>query len=171
MKRMICGMLMALLAVSAFAKNSSYLYWTVDFDDRYENEGDFLAKPSVPGTYDVWLLADLNGTRQYFHTDADRIVIGEGPANIGGAVATDLSSLSTLEDCLFFVQIGQISGSDYADVWSTASWSYDALAPFVQSDALSPVGNVWNAAVTPEPTGALLLLLGVAGLALRRKRT
>jgi len=169
MRKTIYGLLVAMLAVSASAE-SSYLYWTVDFGDAYDNKGPFLPQPTAEaGFYDVWLLADQGGARSYFHTD-ERIQIGSGAAqaNIGGAVATDLSSLGTLDECLFSVQIGQASG--YESVWSTAAWNYDALKQFVQADSLSPVASVWNAAVVPEPSGALLLLLGLAGLSLRRKR-
>jgi len=172
MRKSIFGLLFAMLAVSASAE-SSYLYWTVDFNDTYDNQGPFLPQPTAgAGLYDVWLLADQGGVLSYFHTD-ETIQIGSGAAlaNIGGAVATDLSSLGTPDDYVFYVQIGQATDLDYAPVWSTAAWDYDALKTFVQADPTSPVANVWNAAVVPEPTGALLLLLGLAGLTLRRKRT
>jgi len=170
MRKTIFGLLVAMLAVSTSAE-SSYLYWTVDFNDAYDNKGPFHPQPTAEaGLYDVWLLADQGGALSYFHTD-EQIQIGSGAelANIGGAVATDLSSLGTPDDYVFSVQIGQASG--YLPVWSTEAWAYDALKQFVQADPMSPVANVWNAAVVPEPSGALLLLLGLAGISLRRKRT
>ena len=47
----------------------------------------------------------------------------------------------------------------------------DATLNFTTGDGLSVSGNQWGAyAAVPEPTSGLLLLLGMAGLALRRKQ-
>ena len=43
------------------------------------------------------------------------------------------------------------------------------MANFTNLGVVSTTGTQWSA--VPEPTSGLLLLLGVAGLALKRKRT
>ena len=66
--------------------------------------------------------------------------------------------------------LGQMSGDAFAstitynDISDTAT-----LAQFLATGGASTAGAV-NVGAIPEPTSGLLLLLGVAGLALKRKR-
>ena len=50
------------------------------------------------------------------------------------------------------------------------SFSSGLLGANAQTAALSGAVNGWATAAVPEPTSAMLLVLGVAGLALKRKR-
>ena len=54
----------------------------------------------------------------------------------------------------------------------TATGNYNNLAKYLEGDNTKTAITGWTAAATPtpEPTSGLLLLLGVAGLALRRKQ-
>jgi len=54
-------------------------------------------------------------------------------------------------------------------IFGNADWTGDSVA--FDSQAGGMVGGWTAAAIVPEPTSGLMLLLGLAGLALKRKRT
>ena len=66
-----------------------------------------------------------------------------------------------------YAQNAYTPGVDEATAVSFASTYFGANA---QTAALSGAVNGWATAAVPEPTSAMLLVLGVAGLALKRKR-
>ncbi len=55
-------------------------------------------------------------------------------------------------------------------VTETVDASLDTLIQFGKLQSVSANASSWQTVATPEPTSGLLLLLGVAGLALKRKR-
>ena len=83
---------------------------------------------------------------------------------LSGSTGSDqdvyLYVLSTDETSYYMQKVSGSLESDTAASTYTASFSNTTLSP----SNFTPVGNV------PEPTSALLMLLGVAGLALKRKR-
>ena len=66
-----------------------------------------------------------------------------------------------------FAQFAYLNGTDEATILSITTSMLNAGA---QTAALPGAQNGWATAAVPEPTSAMLLLLGVAGLALKRKR-
>ena len=66
-----------------------------------------------------------------------------------------------------FAQFAYLNGTDEA---TTLSITTDLLNANAQTAGLPGAQNGWATAAVPEPTSAMLLLLGVAGLALKRKR-
>ena len=52
---------------------------------------------------------------------------------------------------------------------SSSDWSVEGMASFI-GGGTSGTSTAWSTAAVPEPTSGLLMLLGMAGLALRRKR-
>ena len=56
------------------------------------------------------------------------------------------------------------------DVYLDVSWTAGGEYVFDVKDGYASSGGWYTAAAVPEPTSGLLLLLGVAGLALKRKR-
>ena len=57
-----------------------------------------------------------------------------------------------------------------AKVTATIDASLDTTIAFQSMESATKSTASWQAVATPEPTSGLLLLLGVAGLALKRKR-
>ena len=96
----------------------------------------------------------------------------------GTTYYTDPTSLAGVSDTLYLVVV---SGSDateykYGSI-STSGYTYDPDAQQTSPDTLSvpasaitSTGKIGGSSSVPEPTSGLLMLLGVAGLALRRKR-
>ena len=66
------------------------------------------------------------------------------------------------EASFFWDDVGQVYSASFSDIYGSYDPSYDAAEGYA--------GAYWYASSVPEPTSGLLLLLGVAGLALRRRR-
>ena len=156
MRKLILTMIFSLAA--GIAKADVMLYWTVD--------------PKVKG-YDYAVIYgishDENNVDVYKALDA---------VTAGSAIDTNVS-VSTKE-------IPGTGGSEYANyivrlfnnnkvTYVSDKYSYDSLTANVWAkDILSMKATesvgFGNFRAVPEPTSGLLLLLGVAGLALKRKR-
>ena len=103
---------------------------------------------------------------------------GNGTGN--GWYVADVSEF-TDSQYSFYIELGNWEGDSY-DTWTsyaetTAGVSYNYLQSSgnIQTWVSSPMlnaGHVWMpmSYVVPEPTSSLLILLGAAGLALRRRR-
>ena len=103
--------------------------------------------------------------------------VTERSGRTGTTYRTDYQSLAGVSDTLYIVVV---SGSDateykYGSV-STSGFTYDPDAQEtspgqlnVPASAITNTGKIGTSSV-PEPTSGLLMVLGLAGLALRRKR-
>ena len=96
-------------------------------------------------------------------------------SNRGTATTSASSSTGVTGDKMFWVVFTQ--GSDAAG--STISWTaatdvsaydYEAGNPSPGTFAITSAANSGTIASVPEPTSGLLMLVGLAGLALRRRR-
>ena len=96
-------------------------------------------------------------------------------ANSRGTASAAGQSTGVTGDTMFWVVFTEGS----MDAGSTISWTaasdisaydYEAGSPSPGSFAITAVPNSGTIASVPEPTSGILLLVGMAGLALRRKR-
>lgn len=92
--------------------------------------------------------------------------------NAGSEIGAALASGMTGDTVSFFVEYFN-DANDKIGFSDATAWS--ALAEYVssvQSNPPTPQAGAWvpNFTAVPEPTSGLLMLLGLAGLALRRKR-
>lgn len=156
MKRILMVLGVALLA-SAASADDSYLWWMVDSD----------ADSKFKYTYAVVKATQSDTASGGTKLDGKGIGAGTGAfswAYIGGF------------DSSFSYYIELLRGTEdggYEAVAASSLASWESLRDFFTANGVLGTGTPWTGTgyhAVPEPTSGLLLLLGVAGLALRRKR-
>ena len=169
--KLLIAATVAIVAQVAAAEDS-YLYWMVAPTVAYSTTGDKVdfayARVNFGGTLSestgnvsggTWLTMYSGGTST-------------------GATAME-SNVATGGATLWGVVPGEYAGTDsfifelYNDSYGVVGWNSitaDALANYLGT-ASTPASSAYTLAqVVPEPTSGLLMLFGLAGLALRRKR-
>ena len=172
MKKIIVSALMALICGVLFAKDTDmYLYWMIDsgatLEDRsgqvdsFKNYGARIAYSDSNGSGYLNLYEYDGATGVEFFNDATYVKGWDTLAGVG-----DLSNPATS----FLVELFNSEGLAY----KSDSVTYDALSAYISSmkGQATPAKTYafTNFMAVPEPTSGLLLLLGIAGLALKRKR-
>ena len=177
-KAMMMGVVLAgvLGAFSASAIEGSFLYWMVNTSD---------------GTTDE-ITYDRVQVRAYTGTDVDSgsaltLYYGNG-SQVDTDMGTTFMSASDVADGLpFYAALATSYGSSYSYVVELFNDSVKVgeSAPLLYTDAMAkniayvtsagtlPASAVWSAGgftAVPEPNSALLVILGCAALALRRRK-
>ena len=151
------------LAFAGFAEDQ-YLYWMIPgnatLSDSTPLSGDYYAKISADGGQS-WLnlYSEVGGTPMA----GNAISFSPGDES-GYAFAGLIDSASTsflVELYQDSVAVGRAQITPGAEFITQGGMSNPLAAPYAVS----------SFAAVPEPTSGLLLLLGVAGLALRRRKT
>jgi len=178
--------LVAVVLLASAAVQASYLYWTVDSSISTDNTGASytMGQPTGSTFYEGAVMHAVNGSSdtalQYHSVGTDGRVSGDLGTQAGaGTWVVDVSTLKEKDGYSFYIEYigynaatggsGQIAVGEtktYAELASSMA-EYDGIS-------LKPVSaaNIWHGGTVnaPEPTSAMLMLLGVAGLALRRKQ-
>lgn len=170
MKKFIVSALMALTCGVLFADTDMYLYWMISdkagFTDQKgqavsDNMNSYNARILVAGTADTYLdLYEYKGGQD-----------GVKSYSAGGIQGWDmLARVTGCENQSFLVELFNSDGAAYR----SAAVSYGALGAYISSmEGKSTPADTYSFEsfrAVPEPTSGLLLLLGIAGLALKRKR-
>lgn len=168
MNKLLLAVTAAIAAQVATAEDS-FLYWMVSPDVKLAGENDDFsyARVNVGGTLtettgDVaggtWLTLYSNGLAQ--GTAMNRAV-ATGGATQWGVIPSDYESSTPF--------IFELFNSNYGAVgWNAVTAG--ELAKYIGTASNPATGAYSLTSVVPEPTSGLLMLLGVAGLALKRKR-
>ena len=161
-------MIFALTAVFAAALQAEALYWQVDTgaDDAAYTGTDV----AYAGLYAI-KTADLGSKPSSSATGATEIDFAEV---IGGKAGPMLASIGEKDTTMsFFVELLNNSGEV---VFTSGANTYDQLlaSGYISAGGISTpdftATSGFNGASVPEPTGGMLLLVGGALLALRRRR-
>ena len=176
MKKLIAICAVALSA-SAFATDS-YLYWMVDEAVTWA-DGTATSTPTYTAARVGYAAADGSGTTTYLTIyKASGSEVGDklefdsaygSSAHYAGGIASTLQTTSYS----FFIELL----NDSTVVGTSEKLAGNALSSYLTSSmgGTNQPGEAWKGgtfttAAIPEPTSGLLMLVGLAGLALRRKR-
>ena len=167
--KLLIAATVAIVAQVAAAEDS-YLYWMVDQNVAYSTGGNVefaYARVNFGGTLNeasgavdggTWLTMYSGGTS----TGATAM---NSTVATGGATQWGVVQGYTSTDSFIF----ELYNESYGVVgWNSVTAS--DLAKFLGTASTPASGSYMLTQVVPEPTSGLLMLFGLAGLALRRKR-
>ena len=151
-----------------------------DFFGTFGSGSEFAARVRVTGegvSEDTFLdLYYPGGTFDgEYGVDFDGLDVGT-PYGVQAVIPTSYSSGSP--EYSFIVEIGNVSDGDWTTIAQSSAETYASLASSRYIRSLSDLGpsssaTVWTPgqfSAVPEPSGGLLTMMGLALLALRRKR-
>lgn len=170
MKKLIVSALMALTCGVLFADDTDqYLYWMIGETPTFKDQSgatvsdvvlsDYNAQIKIAGTDQYLYLYEFDGdsNHEYFNAAYAQWDMLAGVGDLGNTTS-------------FLVELFNESGVAYA----SDTVSYGELSSYISSMQGKATPAETYAFTTfravPEPTSGLLLLLGIAGLALKRKR-
>ena len=190
MKKFVLG---ALVALGAFGANASYLYWQVSGDETWVDTPGFHSGQSTLGDALASISGNYTGFRYYIYGTSDlpleygstsalttynvstgTAYVPESPAATENAYI-DVGDIGNSTAYSFYIEIQGYTATSTEVVARSDIQTYANLNGYLTSD-LGGIASAQVAALTgpsyaaPEPTGAMLLLVGGALLALKRKR-
>ena len=169
----ILSVLVTLAAVHA--ARAEYLYWMIDdaslkLEGSEELFGDYAyarVKDQQTGTY--LSVYDASGSKTSA-TAVDKSTAISGPMVWGDFEADYSSSVSTFSSSEKSILFELYNSDRDVVAWQSVSLA-ELIAKRYIGDSLNPAFTPYMlTAVVPEPTGGVLVLLGAAMLALRRRR-
>ena len=148
-------LILAAVLVAGVAANAASFKWSAG--NIYASNG------TDKFTGDVTLYAIISGTETAVSTVT---------ASSSGAVATTTFSNDALVAGNYydFYFVIEDNGKTFTSTYKNVGAQATSTAAITFGNMASATQNASNWAAVPEPTSGLLLLLGMAGLALKRKR-
>lgn len=158
MKSMVFALVAAMLSGALFAEGEHYLYWMVDLED---SETEYKFSYATVKADDTLLTNYKNNEDAGSYVGAD--TLPDAGMSTEAYYAYDISEYVTGSTFLFEL----FNESNERVAWKSVTSG--ALSPHF-GKTMSTVNPYTVSNVVPEPTSALLALLGFTGLALKRKR-
>lgn len=172
MKKLFAGAFAALAALSLQAEGT-YLYWDIG-QNTYEGGYAFdyariyAVNPGGAETALAYVGTDgpVSGQTEFL---SDKYDSGDGKG-FSAATWADLTGYYA-EGYTYTVKLFDADDNQIGRQFGPGSYTFDDLAQFVSTGwATTPSAGALLVNVVPEPTSGLLLLFGLAGLALRRRK-
>ena len=159
----------ALMTGSIFASDFQYLYWMVDISDQAGTNPEYAfsyATVSAGGNVFTLYDNDQNPSGTHFGIDGDASSGFTAGLQSAGGDPIYAGDISGYIGSTFLFEL--FDENDNKVAWKSVAWS--AIENYV-GGTMSTISNPYVVSqVVPEPTSGFLLLLGMAGLALKRKR-
>ena len=184
MKKQVLAVLAGLVGGAVFAAGvsdrDSYLYWAIDPEAQIQNFDG--SKQEIKDSYSVRIGAIDLTTKETTYLNLYGDATDLGPVSFGGGTTAGIGAFDLkgggifagvggYETSSFFIEILNDSSNP---IGHTQTYAYAELAQYISSmkGAALPSAGAWmpTAYVAPEPSSGLLLLFGLAGLALRRRK-
>lgn len=161
---------------ASVAANASYLYWQVT--DTTFNGNDIAGASIKAGntTFKDVYYYDVNSSTSILISDSNGLVeTAPGATYYVDLGSTDYSSYS------FYIEIFNYDSASrqFNNIGYTETTYTELTSKGYVSTSLTEIPKVWTGSSStpggpsynvPEPTSALMMLIGLAGLALKRKR-
>jgi len=167
------------IVISATVSHASYLYWAVGDDGKGGNDNldKVVSYASTLGyTWDTARFYDVDASGKRSEKPLDSMVNLDGDVGnpgIAGPATVNLGDLSEKTGYSYYIEL--VNAENGNALVGYTQGTYASIASQYLTDALPetlPAAVIWHGGTysAPEPTSAMLMLLGVAGLALRRKQ-
>lgn len=187
LKRLVLNLLVSAgLAGSVRADEAGVLLWMVDNPEIYRN-GEKIASLSGFTSADGYqataarvVATAEDGTSVYLNLcyandEGEFVESGLTEARLvdgykAGPIVTSLGSL-TVESYTYAIELGTFVDGSWHTLAVSDPHAFDNIKDFTSTAGFGLPGDIWmpTAYNVPEPTGGLLVLMGLAMLALRRK--
>ena len=159
------------LTAAICAARADILYWQFSVDGQSTFAKQYMNAKSQAGSENLYLYLFANGTR----STGTELAAGEGDSLSSGDSPLDYVLGSDVASASFYWELVGGTGDAATTYLKSETKSYGDLLDYISSNPTAGQFGVFNAGtlsytLLPEPTSGLLLLLGVAGLALRRRR-
>ena len=168
MKKILMSLALLGTFAAMTAKGDSYLYWMVDNAKSGSGESLTFTFAELSGIRSDGSVEKLGGSDAI----SDEGTSGEGTSTARN-LAVGMSTFQGYDVSEFSSFLVELYNGETADHWvsqcelsykDASAGIYEHLAPFSGGVAKFQTFNI------PEPTSGLLMLFGLCGLALRRKR-
>ena len=174
MKNLLMSLALVGSLAAMSAKGDSYIYWMADVSDGVGDNARI-------GTFQYAQLAAYNGGTKVAAFDAsyaDAVDVDYSTGQEGVKTADHISSqsLASFADAQNWTYYVELYTDDWMKGRSTTGYTWNQLQDFDAIYQSTLTGGLGTAAFTtftynaPEPTSGLLVLFGLCGLALKRKR-
>lgn len=177
MKKLMIAAVVAMLGIAANAAAVSWSMTEVQASPAAAASGGWVAYVMDASTFDAF--AALDGDKVAAYVTANAIVSGSTTSARGKVTATveggNFTAGSTVSSYMVLFDNANAANAGYY-AYTTAG---NAVIPEGGADGNFAVGTFanatsttggWQTTAVPEPTSGLLMLVGLAGLALRRRR-